>query len=71
MDRASCVNSKGSYAEPSAGDYTVCIRCGGWLAFKKDLTLRKLDAMDIRDMPNEAHLALVRVSRVVKEIPRK
>jgi hypothetical protein len=71
LDAASCVSREGKYAQPKSGDYTVCIDCGGWLAFKEDLSLRKLDWMDIRDMPNEAHLALSRVSRVVKEIPRK
>jgi hypothetical protein len=71
MDSASCVSGSGHYAEPHSGDYSVCIRCGAFLVFKDDLSLRKADAMDIREMSSEQHMALLAISKVVKGIRRK
>lgn len=68
LDRATMVSKTGESAEPTPGALTVCIDCGGWLVFRKDLSLRRMDEQDILAMDSETHQILRTVSRVVKEI---
>lgn len=68
LDRATCVSRDGESADPKPGDATVCIDCAGWLIFNKDLSLRKMDHLDIRDLTPEQHLYLMAVTKVVKKV---
>jgi hypothetical protein len=68
LDRAGLVSKTGEYGEPSPGALTVCFGCGGWLVFRKDLSLRKMDAEDIRQIDSETHQMLMTISRAIKEV---
>ena len=68
IDAASTISEPGIFAEPNPGDYTACIKCGGWLKFGPKLKLLRLDEWDIVAMSNEEHEALTAVTKAVRGI---
>lgn len=56
---------------PQPGDFTVCIKCAGWLKFGVDLKLCQLAAADILSMEPETHTQLRRISRAVRAVQRQ
>lgn len=53
IDRHSPIDNKST---PNKKDYSVCINCGNYLGFNKDLTLRKLNGKDLEIINKDAEL---------------
>lgn len=71
IDAASHVSEPGIFAEPKVGDFNVCIMCGGWLRFGRDLKLHRVDEKDILEMSNEEHGMLSAITKAVREIAKQ
>lgn len=56
----------GDDQNPKAGDYTICVECGGWLRFTDDLDVRSVTADEITRMPRSLMLAFARTSLACK-----
>lgn len=56
---------------PKRNDFTICLECGGWLRFTRDLDVRKVTTEEIVRMPRSQMLALARVSLVCRMLRRK
>lgn len=53
-------NVDGEGGSPSEGDISLCIGCGGFLTFNKDLTVRELSYDDVVDLKPEERSELFR-----------
>src|SRR5215469_16016565 len=71
LDAAEHVSEQGEFLAPHPGSATVCGYCGGWLVFTADMTVRKMDAMDIRDMDAETHMMLIAITNAVQAVQKK
>jgi hypothetical protein len=71
IDAASHVSEPGIFARPSAGDFTVCIECGGWLKFDAGLALVRLNEFDIMEMTTEEHEALRTTTQIIKRMHKQ
>ena len=55
----------GGEGDPEAGDATVCIKCGNWNSFGKDLTLTAMTEEQIESLTSEEFNLLSKLSRVI------
>ena len=66
MDAASPAAGTDDNATPGPGDFSVCMRCGGFLRFGTGLALRVCTRADIDEMGDEVFLQLQRTAEVVR-----
>ena len=52
-------------AEPSVGDFTLCIRCGNVLIFGAGMRLRVARPKEIDELPRETFITLGRVQQLI------
>jgi hypothetical protein len=55
----------GGDAEPSPGDLSVCVECGGLLAFTDQLRLRKATPVDLDDLDPEQRDGLLSAAAAI------
>lgn len=59
---------------PSPGDFSVCIKCGGFLQFKTDLTVQAAELSTLFTLsikqPNE-YKTLLQMSQIAKDIQER
>jgi hypothetical protein len=66
LDSATVVSEK-ERVKPSAGDFSLCIRCAEILVFNPDLTLRAAELNDFNGVTPETHRLLDRAQRLIRE----
>lgn len=64
MDAAT--DSKGIH-RPSAGDFSVCAKCGEIMLFNEDLTLCEATLSDLMCLPSDIEAQLLHVQRIIRE----
>lgn len=56
-------------AEPSEGDFSVCLKCAGLMVFTHDMTLRKFGQADYEELTGDTNLCAQLLT--VRDLVRK
>ena len=64
IDAASGVEDE--HAIPEPGDVSICIKCGTFLEFNEDLTVKEATTNTLREVPDEAMAQLLHIRRVIE-----
>lgn len=59
---------KNKLSIPKEGDPSICLYCGAWLTFNKDLSLREITEKDLENFKSEE---LEVMKRITLEISRR